>query len=245
MNAIISTENLDPDSLKKTLGDVPSMEGLELSSKVTTTQAYDVQGSESGIRLAVMDFGIKTSILRQLGLHHFSMRVFPAQTDFKEVMDWRPDAFFLSNGPGDPSAMDYAIDFASKMLDTKMPGFGICLGHQILGLATGIKTIKMFHGHRGSNHPVKNLMTGLGEITSQNHGFAVDMNALKGRSSDIELTHINLNDQSEEGFRFKNRPVFSVQYHPEAGPGPHDSRYLFSDFAGIVQRELGIKHTVN
>lgn len=245
MNAIISTEDLDPDSLKKTLGNVPSMEGLELSSKVTTAQAYDVQGSESGIRLAVMDFGIKTSILRQLGLHHFSMRVFPAQTDFKEVMDWRPDAFFLSNGPGDPSAMDYAIDFTSKMLDTKMPGFGICLGHQILGLATGIKTIKMFHGHRGSNHPVKNLMTGLGEITSQNHGFAVDMDALKGRSSDIELTHINLNDQSVEGFRFKNKPVFSVQYHPEAGPGPHDSRYLFSDFAGIVQRELGIKHTVN
>jgi len=245
MNAIISSDVLDPTELKKILEGVPSMEGLELSSRVSTAQSYDVPGSDSGIRLAVMDFGIKTSIIRQLSLHHFSMRVFPAKTQFSELRDWRPDAYFLSNGPGDPSAMDYAIELATRLLESKMPGFGICLGHQILGLAAGVKTVKMFHGHRGSNHPVKNLLTGLGEITSQNHGFAVDMGALFGKSSDIELTHINLNDQSVEGFRFKNKPVFSVQYHPEAGPGPHDSRYLFADFAGIVQKELGIKHTVN
>lgn len=245
MNAIISTEISDILALKAMLSEVPDMSGLELSSKVTTKESYDLASPEAPYRLAVLDLGIKSSILRQLKNKGFNIRVFPATTDFNEINAWKPDAFFLSNGPGDPSVMDYAIHTASLMIGSKKPIFGICLGHQILGLAAGVKTQKMFHGHRGSNHPVKNLITGLGEITSQNHGFAIDFSDLKSHSSDLELTHINLNDSSVEGMKFKNRPVFSVQYHPEAGPGPHDSRYLFHDFSKLVQKELGIVHQMN
>ncbi|MBK7812249.1 MAG: glutamine-hydrolyzing carbamoyl-phosphate synthase small subunit [Saprospiraceae bacterium] len=243
MNSIISSEILDPEKLKSRLDMVPSMEGLELSSQVSTTRIYDIPGTESATRLAVLDYGIKTSILKQLTAQHFYLRVFPAKTSFAELNEWKPDSFFLSNGPGDPAVMDYAIQTASQIINSGKPTFGICLGHQILGLAKGVKTIKMFHGHRGSNHPVKNLNTGLAEITSQNHGFAVDMEDLKKHKKDLTLTHINLNDQSVEGFSFNNAPIFSVQYHPEAGPGPHDSRYLFGQFSKLVQKELGIKQS--
>jgi carbamoyl-phosphate synthase small subunit len=192
-----------------------------------------------------LDFGIKSSILKQLNKHHFNVRVFPAQTDIATMVDWKPDAFFLSNGPGDPSAMDYAINTASKILESRKPAFGICLGHQIFGLAMGVKTIKMLNGHRGSNHAVLNLETGLGEITCQNHGFALDTNEVLANKSRISLSHINLNDKSVEGIRIIDRPVFSVQYHPEAGPGPHDSRYLFQQFSNMINKELGISQTIN
>ena len=172
MNAIISNEEFDLNKLKDLLDAVPDMNGLELSSKVTTNQIYDLPNTEDSVRLAVLDFGIKSSILKQLNKHHFNVRVFPAQTDIATMVDWKPDAFFLSNGPGDPSAMDYAINTASNILESRKPAFGICLGHQIFGLAMGVKTIKMLNGHRGSNHAVLNLETGLGEITCQNHGFA-------------------------------------------------------------------------
>ncbi|MBK9272509.1 MAG: glutamine-hydrolyzing carbamoyl-phosphate synthase small subunit [Saprospiraceae bacterium] len=244
MNAIISSEILDPVKLKMKLDEVPSMEGLELASLVTTNKIYDIAGIESATRLAVIDFGIKSSILKQLSLYHFYLRVFPAQTSFAEINEWKPDSFFLSNGPGDPSSMQYAIQTATEIIASGKPTFGICLGHQILGLAHGVKTVKMFHSHRGSNHAVKNLQTGLGEITSQNHGFMVDLKGLQKYKDELTLTHINLNDQSVEGFKFNHSPVFSVQYHPEAGPGPHDSRYLFSDFSKLVQRELGIRQMV-
>jgi carbamoyl-phosphate synthase small subunit len=173
MNAIISNEEFDLNKLRDLLDAVPDMNGLELSSKVTTNQIYDLPNTEDSVRLAVLDFGIKSSILKQLNKHHFNVRVFPAQTDIATMVDWKPDAFFLSNGPGDPSAMDYAINTASKILESRKPAFGICLGHQIFGLAMGVKTIKMLNGHRGSNHAVLNLETGLGEITCQNHGFCL------------------------------------------------------------------------
>ncbi|HRG32845.1 MAG TPA: glutamine-hydrolyzing carbamoyl-phosphate synthase small subunit [Saprospiraceae bacterium] len=245
MNAIISNEEFDLNKLKDLLDAVPDMNGLELSSKVTTNQIYDLPNTEDSVRLAVLDFGIKSSILKQLNKHHFNVRVFPAQTDIATMVDWKPDAFFLSNGPGDPSAMDYAINTASNILESRKPAFGICLGHQIFGLAMGVKTIKMLNGHRGSNHAVLNLETGLGEITCQNHGFALDTNEVLANKSRISLSHINLNDKSVEGIRIIDRPVFSVQYHPEAGPGPHDSRYLFQQFSNMINKELGISQTVN
>ena len=245
MNAIISNEEFDLNKLKDLLDAVPDMNGLELSSKVTTNQIYDLPNTEDSVRLAVLDFGIKSSILKQLNKHHFNVRVFPAQTDIATMVDWKPDAFFLSNGPGDPSSMDYAINTASKILESRKPAFGICLGHQIFGLAMGVKTIKMLNGHRGSNHAVLNLETGLGEITCQNHGFALDTNEVLANKSRISLSHINLNDKSVEGIRIIDRPVFSVQYHPEAGPGPHDSRYLFQQFSNMINKELGISQTVN
>jgi len=245
MNAIISNEEFDLNKLRDLLDAVPDMNGLELSSKVTTNQIYDLPNTEDSVRLAVLDFGIKSSILKQLNKHHFNVRVFPAQTDIATMVDWKPDAFFLSNGPGDPSAMDYAINTASKILESRKPAFGICLGHQIFGLAMGVKTIKMLNGHRGSNHAVLNLETGLGEITCQNHGFALDTNEVLANKSRISLSHINLNDKSVEGIRIIDRPVFSVQYHPEAGPGPHDSRYLFQQFSNMINKELGISQTIN
>ena len=245
MNAIISNEEFDLNKLRDLLDAVPDMNGLELSSKVTTNQIYDLPNTEDSVRLAVLDFGIKSSILKQLNKHHFNVRVFPAQTDIATMVDWKPDAFFLSNGPGDPSAMDYAINTASKILESRKPAFGICLGHQIFGLAMGVKTIKMLNGHRGSNHAVLNLETGLGEITCQNHGFALDTNEVLANKSRISLSHINLNDKSVEGIRIIDRPVFSVQYHPEAGPGPHDSRYLFQQFSNLINKDLGISQTIN
>ncbi|MDF7821960.1 glutamine-hydrolyzing carbamoyl-phosphate synthase small subunit [Runella sp. MFBS21] len=235
MNAIISSEILDEKTLREHLLDVPSMDGLELSSIVSTKDVY-FMGDEATAkyRIAVMDYGIKKSILLNLVQRGCFCKVFPAKTSFEEVMAFNPDGFFISNGPGDPAAMPYAVETVKQFLDTNKPLFGICLGHQILGLASGISTFKMHHGHRGLNHPVKNLQTGLSEITSQNHGFAVSPAEIEAHP-DVEVTHINLNDKTIEGIRRKDKPAFSVQYHPEASPGPHDSRYLFDDFVKLFK----------
>ena len=234
MNAIISSEILDEKELMAELQKIPSMAGLELSSEISTSEPYYVgDEASSRWRVAVMDYGIKRSILKNLTQRGCYCKVFPAQTPFAEVMAWNPDGFFISNGPGDPAAMVYAVDTVRQMVDTHKPLFGICLGHQLLAQASGISTYKMHNGHRGLNHPVKNLITGLCEITSQNHGFAVDPDEIK-QHPDVEVTHVNLNDDTIEGIRRKDRPAFSVQYHPEAAPGPHDSRYLFDEFARLL-----------
>lgn len=235
MNAIISSEILDEAELMKELKKIPSMDGLELSSEVTTEEPY-FMGDEATakFRVAVMDYGIKKSILNNLTSRGCYCKVFPAQTSYEEVLQWNPDGFFISNGPGDPSAMDYAVENVTQMVETAKPLFGICLGHQLLALSSGINTYKMHHGHRGLNHPVKNLITGLCEITSQNHGFAVKPDEIESHP-DIEVTHINLNDKTIEGIRRKDYPAFSVQYHPEASPGPHDSRYLFDEFIKLLE----------
>lgn len=235
MNAIISSEILDEVELMKELKKIPSMDGLELSSEVTTEEPY-FMGDEATakFRVAVMDYGIKKSILLNLTSRGCYCKVFPAKTSYEEVLQWNPDGFFISNGPGDPSAMPYAVENVSQMVETAKPLFGICLGHQLLALSSGITTYKMHHGHRGLNHPVKNLITGLCEITSQNHGFAVKPDEIESHP-DIEVTHINLNDKTIEGIRRKDYPAFSVQYHPEASPGPHDSRYLFDEFIKLLE----------
>jgi carbamoyl-phosphate synthase small subunit len=235
MNAIISSEILDEVELMKELKKIPSMDGLELSSEVTTEEPY-FMGDEATakFRVAVMDYGIKKSILLNMTSRGCYCKVFPAKTPYEEVMQWNPDGFFISNGPGDPSAMPYAVENVSQMVETAKPLFGICLGHQLLALSSGITTYKMHHGHRGLNHPVKNLITGLCEITSQNHGFAVKPDEIESHP-DIEVTHINLNDKTIEGIRRKDYPAFSVQYHPEASPGPHDSRYLFDEFIKLLE----------
>ncbi len=236
MNAIISSEILDEAVLKEKLRDVPDMAGLELSSIVTTKQAYDVGDPNSDIKVACMDFGIKKNILRSLTERGVFCRVFPARTTFDEVKQWNPDAYFLSNGPGDPATMDYAVETTKQMLASDKPLFGICLGHQLLARANGIGTSKMHHGHRGLNHPVKNMLTGLGEITSQNHGFEVNREEVE-KSDLVDLTHIHLNDGTVAGIRLKNGKAFSVQYHPESSPGPHDSRYLFDDFINLIKNK--------
>ncbi len=235
MNSIISSEILDEVELMAELKKVPSMDGLELSSQVTTSEPY-FMGNESASkwRIAVMDYGIKKSILNNLTSRGCYCKVFPAKTPFEEVMKWNPDGFFISNGPGDPSAMPYAVENVGKMVKTGKPLFGICLGHQLLALSSGINTYKMHHGHRGLNHPVKNLITGLCEITSQNHGFAVNPDEIESHP-EVEITHINLNDKTIEGIKRMDVPAFSVQYHPEASPGPHDSRYLFDHFSELLK----------
>jgi carbamoyl-phosphate synthase small subunit len=233
MNCIISSENTDVESLKGELKKVPSMDGLELASVVTTKEVYHMGDPNSAIRIAVLDFGVKRNIIKCMADRGAYVRVHPARTSFEVLQEFEPHGYFISNGPGDPSTMGYAIDTVKKILETKKPVFGICLGHQLLALANGIPTFKMHHGHRGLNHPVKNLITGICEITTQNHGFAVDANAVRNTEL-IEVTHVNLNDDSIEGIRLKDRPAFSVQYHPEATPGPHDSRYLFDDFISLI-----------
>jgi carbamoyl-phosphate synthase small subunit len=232
MNAIISSEITDIEALQKELDKVPSMEGLELSSIVSVKKAYE-QGPADGIRLAVMDYGIKSSILQQLIIRGFNCKVFPAKTTFKETEEWNPKAYFLSNGPGDPAVMQYAIANTKEIIGSEKPLFGICLGHQLIAQANGIGTFKMYNGHRGLNQPVKNLLTGKGEITSQNHGFSVIAEDVKN-SDTVEITHVNLNDETIEGLKMKGKKVFSVQYHPESSPGPHDSRYLFDQFISLI-----------
>ena len=185
------------------------------------------------LRVAAYDYGIKLNILRRLAAHGCQVRVFPASTPAAEVLAWKPDGIFLSNGPGDPAALPYAIDNVRELVQTDLPMFGICLGHQILGLAVGGKTYKLKFGHRGANHPVRNEITKRVEITSHNHGFAVDPDSLN--LNDVDITHVNLNDQTLEGFRHRNHPVFCVQYHPEAAPGPHDSHYLFDEFTKLMK----------
>ena len=235
MNCIISSEIDNIDELKKKLAQVPNMNGLELASQVSTTESYEKGDSNSAIRIAVMDYGVKQHILECMVDRGAYVKVFPAKTKIDEVRKFNPAGYFISNGPGDPAAMDYAIDTLKEILKEDKPVFGICLGHQLLALANGISTFKMHHGHRGLNHPVKNIVTGRCEITTQNHGFGVDPEEVK-KAKNIEVTHVNLNDQSIEGIRLKNKPAFSVQYHPESTPGPHDSRYLFDEFISMISK---------
>ncbi len=237
MNCIISSEILDEAKLKEELAKVPSMEGLELASTVSTKEAFTMGDESSPIRIAVMDFGTKLNILQCMVDRGAYLKVFPAKTRIEELKAFNPAGYFISNGPGDPASMDYAIETVKAIVNEKKPTFGICLGHQLLALANGIPTFKMHHGHRGLNHPVKNLSTGLCEITTQNHGFAVDTTAVLN-AVNVEVTHVNLNDESIEGIKLKDRPAFSVQYHPEATPGPHDSRYLFDDFVNMIKSTL-------
>lgn len=233
MNAILSSEITDVEMLRKKLGEVPSMLGLELSSKVSTQEPYFFGSPDSPLKVAVLDLGVKANILRSLASRNCYLQVFPAKTSFKEMRDWKPDGFLLSNGPGDPAAMPYVVGTTSAILEKGFPLMGICLGHQILAETCGIGTYKMHNGHRGINHPVKNLETGKCEITSQNHGFGISEEDVQ-KSDKVEVTHINLNDKTIEGIRVKGKKAFSVQYHPESCPGPHDSRYLFDDFVKMM-----------
>lgn len=237
MNCVISTELQDLEALKAELKKVPNMDGLELSSEISTKQPYTVGSPNAPIRIAVMDYGVKKNILNCMVERNAFVKVFPAKTQLSELMEFNPDGFFISNGPGDPGSMDYAVKIVKDILTTEKPFFGICLGHQLLARANDIPTFKMHHGHRGLNHPVKNLVTGRSEITTQNHGFGVDPEAVKA-SDKVEITHVNLNDGSIEGIRVKGKKAFSVQYHPEATPGPHDSRYLFDDFINMIEKDM-------
>jgi carbamoyl-phosphate synthase small subunit len=231
MNAIISSENLNIEELKDKLATIPEMNGLELSSKVATKEAYDVfpESSDARFRVALLDFGVKKNIIRCLTDRGCHVRVFPLSATLDEINSFNPDGYMLSNGPGDPSAMPNSISLVKDIVALNRPVFGICLGHQILGLSQGLKTEKMFNGHRGINHPIKNLHTGKGEITSQNHGFVITKESIDAQT-EIEITHVHLNDHTIAGIAMKSKPVFSVQYHPEASAGPHDSRYLFDQF---------------
>ena len=233
MNAIISSEIKELKKLKRLLKEWPSMDGLELASKVSTVQPYFHGNPNSAFRVSVLDLGIKTNILDCLAQRGFYMKVFPATSSFEELRSFDPHGYFISNGPGDPAAMPYAVKTVQAILEEDKPLFGICLGHQLLALACGVPTFKMHHGHRGANHPVKNLLTGTCSITSQNHGFGVSEKAIR-ESQDVVVTHINLNDQSIEGIRIRNKKAFSVQFHPEASPGPHDSYYLFEEFKEMI-----------
>lgn len=228
MNAIISSEELDEEVLKKRVREIPSMKGLELSSQVSTTNAYELGMENEGKKVAVLDLGLKQNILRCLTDRGLKLKVFPGKTSYAEMAAWNPDGIMLTNGPGDPSSMPYAVETVKEVLAKNLPVFGICMGHQILGRAAGLETFKMFNGHRGLNHPVQNLLTGRSEITSQNHGFAIKDEGLE--EAGVEITHVHLNDQTIAGIRVKGKKAFSVQYHPESNPGPHDSRYLFDDF---------------
>ncbi len=233
MNCIISSEDLDISSLQKKLAEVPSMDGLELASVVSTKEAYESGDENSTIRIAALDYGIKRSIVKNMVDRGAFVKVFPAKTDFATLEKFNPNAYFISNGPGDPAPMTYAVETMKQILESGKPTFGICLGHQILSMACGATTYKMHHGHRGLNHPVKNLINNTSEISTQNHGFAVDAESIKA-SDKLEISHINLNDDTIEGVRVKGKKAFSVQYHPEASPGPHDSRYLFDEFIEMI-----------
>jgi len=233
MNAIISSEILDIEELKAKLSEVPSMEGLELSSQVTTSEPYYFGDENARFKVAVLDLGVKKNILRNFSDRDVYVKVFPAKTTFAEMEQWTPNGYFISNGPGDPAAMPYAVETVKEIIQSEKPMFGICLGHQLLALAHGIRTEKMFNGHRGINHPVKNMIANRCEVTSQNHGFGVVADDVRA-SDTVEITHVNLNDKSIEGIRVKNKKAFSVQYHPESSPGPHDSRYLFDHFKAML-----------
>ncbi|MCK5638874.1 MAG: carbamoyl phosphate synthase small subunit, partial [Flavobacteriaceae bacterium] len=233
MNAVIST-NTDLDYLQKKLEETPSMEGLELASKVSTKKAYTVGNKNAKYKIAALDIGIKQNIINNLVQRDCFVKVFPYNTSFEDMSRFQPDGYFLSNGPGDPNPLLGAQKVAKQIIDKDLPLFGICLGHQVIALANGISTYKMHNGHRGINHPVKNLITGKGEITSQNHGFVVDKGAVEN-NDEFEITHEHLNDHTLAGMRMKNKNCFSVQYHPEASPGPHDSSYLFDEFISNIE----------
>jgi carbamoyl-phosphate synthase small subunit len=250
MRGVIGTGNgLDPKVLVERARSIPPMEGSDLVSGVTTTTAFDwaqedpdefgitpARRAKRRLKIAAYDFGMKWNIMRRLSAHGCDVRVYPAKTPASELLASNPDGVFLSNGPGDPAPLTYAIDNAKTLVASNVPVFGICLGHQVLGLAMGGSTYKLKFGHRGANHPVKKLATGKVEITSQNHGFAVDPATLP---EDVEVTHLNLYDKTVEGLRHKTRPVFCVQYHPEASPGPHDADYLFDDFLELIEGNRG------
>jgi carbamoyl-phosphate synthase small subunit len=229
MNAVISTDINSIDSLKLDLSKTPSMKGLELASKVSTKEPYFFGDPDSNIKIAALDLGIKLNILRNLSKRGAYIKVFPYDSSIKDLSSWNPDGYFISNGPGDPEPLSSAINLAKEVLSLNKPLFGICLGHQVIALANGISTYKMHNGHRGINHPVINLNTGKGEITSQNHGFVVKRQDVDNHSG-IELTHEHLNDHTVAGISIIGKNAFSVQYHPESSPGPNDSRYLFDQF---------------
>jgi len=247
MRGVIGTGNgLDPKALVERARSIPLMEGSDLVSGVTTTTAFDwaqedpdefgitpARRAKRRLKIAAYDYGMKWNIMRRLSAHGCDVRVYPASAPASEVLDAKPDGVFLSNGPGDPAVLSYAIENAKALIASDVPVFGICLGHQVLGLAMGGSTFKLKFGHRGANHPVKKLDTGKIEITSQNHGFAVDPASLP---ADVEVTHLNLYDGTVEGLRHRAHPVFCVQYHPEASPGPHDADYLFDDFIEMIEK---------
>jgi carbamoyl-phosphate synthase small subunit len=251
MRGIIATGSHDPQALVERARAIPDMEGSDLVKVVTCAEPYDfsttlgdavaeasfgvppLKRAARPLRVAAYDYGIKLNILRRLVAHGCEVRVFPASTPASEVLAWQPDGVFLSNGPGDPAPVTYAIDSIKALVDTDIPMFGICLGHQLLGLALGGKTYKLKFGHRGGNHPVKQLDTGAIEITSQNHGFAVDPDSLPATA---RVTHLNLYDGTVEGLKHVDKPIYSVQYHPEASPGPHDADYLFTQFIETMER---------
>jgi len=253
MRGVIATGQVDPAELVEQARAIPKMEGADLVQGVTCDNAFewrqfagrvgDADHAEFGIppearakrrlRVAAYDFGVKYNIMRRLDAYGCDVHVFPASAPAAELRKIEPDGIFLSNGPGDPAALPYAIDNVRELVQTDLPMFGICLGHQILGLAVGGKTYKLKFGHRGANHPVKELQSGKVEITSQNHGFAVDPDSLP---SDVTVTHTNLYDGTVEGFRHLTKPIFSVQYHPEASPGPHDADYLFRQFIETMEK---------
>ncbi len=235
MNAIISTDVDNIQGLKKELAEVPDMNGLELASKVSTKEPYYFGNENATYKIAALDVGIKKNILRNFEKRDVYVKVFPYNATYEEMKEWNPDGYFLSNGPGDPAPLNSAINLTKTIIEKDHPLFGICLGHQIIAIANGIKTYKMHHGHRGINHPVKNLKTGKGEITSQNHGFSVDK-AETEANKEVEITHICLNDDTVGGIAMKNKNCFSVQYHPEASPGPHDASYLFDEFMDRIKR---------
>ncbi|AMD84924.1 carbamoyl-phosphate synthase small subunit [Capnocytophaga haemolytica] len=236
MNAVISTETDDLEALKERLREVPEMKGLELASRVSTKEPYFVGNPEAKYKVAALDFGIKKNILRNLVARDMYIKVFPYNTPLAELKAWNPNGYFLSNGPGDPEPLTEVIAQVKQMIAEDLPIFGICLGHQIIALANGISTYKMHNGHRGINHPVKNLLTGKDEITSQNHGFAVNR-AEAEANPNVEITHIHLNDNTVMGLRVKGKKCFSVQYHPEAAPGPNDATYLFDQFVEMITKK--------
>ncbi|WP_421806634.1 glutamine-hydrolyzing carbamoyl-phosphate synthase small subunit [Flagellimonas sp.] len=234
MNALISTRVDEIDALKEELKQVPSMEGLELSSKVSTKEPYFYGDENADIKISALDIGIKKNILRNLAKRGAYIKVFPYNTSFSEMKEFDPDGYFISNGPGDPEPLTNAVAATKEMIASDKPLFGICLGHQVLALANGVSTYKMHNGHRGINHPILNLISGKGEITSQNHGFAVNREETEAHA-ELEITHTHLNDQTVAGIKMKNKDVFSVQYHPEASPGPHDADYLFDQFFDLIK----------
>ena len=234
MNAVISTEINAVDKLKQQLVEVPNMEGLELASKVSTQEPYFFGDENATYKIAALDIGIKKNILRNFAKRDAYIKVFPYNATFEELSAWNPDGYFLSNGPGDPEPLVEAQTLAKTIIEKDLPLFGICLGHQVIALANGVSTYKMHNGHRGINHPVKNLKTGKGEITSQNHGFAVNRGEAEA-NAELEVTHLHLNDNTVAGIAMKNKKCFSVQYHPEASPGPHDSSYLFDQFIDFLK----------
>ncbi|MEW4923036.1 glutamine-hydrolyzing carbamoyl-phosphate synthase small subunit [Algibacter sp. 2305UL17-15] len=235
MNAVISTEVDNIDHLKKQLAEVPSMKGLELASKVSCTEPYYFGDENATFKVAALDIGIKKNILRNIASRDAYIKVFPYNSKFEDLEAFNPDGYFLSNGPGDPEPLVEAQAVAKEIIKRDLPLFGICLGHQVIAIANGVSTYKMHNGHRGINHPVKNLITGKGEITSQNHGFAVNREEAEA-NQDLQISHIHLNDETVAGLAMKSKNCFSVQYHPEASPGPHDSSYLFDQFVENIKR---------